>query len=299
VVETTKKPRVPSELERLLRGYLNTCQFMTRLWMRTMLVLVVLLPAGFYAAGKNVLEAGISGVGLCVLLGVITRFLVFEFRQFRAGRVAVRIDQRIPRRHPSREAVVEWIAEHNDGNFLNSVLKRLGVSPRTSRAYTTPLEENVVATSPAFLAFAEKLLNGSEGPSQSGGVQTYVYATTQTQVLNEDGEWVTVETSTTDGGEAVPPSEAVQKAMALLRPGGSDADTGSGGGDPPPDFEPIPLSAPSSDTPRAPEERPDRRESRLRLGYMPLQLDDYRPNENEDEEKDRSGVATAAREESR
>jgi hypothetical protein len=248
-----------------------------------MVLLFFALPAAFYGAGKSGPDAAVYGVGFWVVLGVVTRFLVFEFRQFRAGRVARKIEKRVARDHPGRDAVIEWIAQHNDGNFLNTVLKKLGVSPWAARAYGTPLAESVVAPGPKLQELAEKLLGDAGSPAQSGSVQTYVFTSTQSQMLNEDGEWVTVHSSTSGNDEGVPPSEAVQKAMALLGQGGFDAapEPAAESAEPPSDFEPIPLSPPGDEPSRATRGRPRGR----RPDYMPLQLEDYEPNQGQGPEE--------------
>ena len=93
------------------------------------------------------------------------------------------------------------------------------------------------------------VLGGSGFASQSNGVQTHVYTSTQTQILNADGEWVTVQSSSSGDGDGTPPSEAVQKALAMLGQGASDvvAIPEEEAAEPPPGFEPIPLSPAGSD----------------------------------------------------
>jgi hypothetical protein len=266
MAKADEKPRVPSALKKLLHGYVNTCRVMAKLWFRAMVVLLFALPLGIYGTGKYWVDAAISGIGLCILIGAISRFLVFEFRQLRAGWVARRIERRIPRDHPSREAVIDWIKEHNDGNYLNTVLKKLGVAPGAA---------NPVLSKSAFENFAATVLGGNGFANESEDVQTHVYTTTQTQMLNEDGEWVTVQSSTSSDGDGAPPSEAIQKALAML---GQEDDP-----QPPPGFKPIPLSTARGNAPRGEQE--DRTRERRRLDYMPLQVEDYDPHEEDDSEE--------------
>jgi len=264
------RPRVPSALQQLILGYLNTCRFMARFWFRAMVVLLFLLPLGFYGAVKSSVEALVSGVMFWLIIGAISRFLVFEFRQLRAARVARRIDRRIPRSSPSRLSLIEWIGEHNDGNYLNTLLKKLGVPPRTARAYTTPLAEGVGFPTDKVEGITGALFEKISGAgSQGGSVQTHVYTTSQTQML-KDGEWVTVHSETSTDGDGTSPSEAVQKALAML----NDDD------EPPPGFEPIPVSSAEQSVPAAAAARERNRPGRERpsLDYMPLEPDRYDPD---------------------
>jgi hypothetical protein len=288
MAKADEKPRVPSALRQLLNGYVNTCRVMTKLWFRAMVVLLVALPLGIYGTDKSWVEAAVSGIGLWILVGAISRFLVFEFRQLRAGWVARTIERRTPRDHPSREAVVDWIKGHNDGNYLNTVLKKLGVPPWAAHPGTAPRSE--------LEKFAAKVLGGGSFATQPDNVQTHVYTTTQTQMLNEDGEWVTVQSSTSSDGAGASPSEAIQKALAMLGQGASEGVVlpEEEVAEPPPGFKPIPLSPAGSDASRKRGE--DSRRKSRRLAYMPLQLDHYDPHEEEDDaETDPSNCSTGDR----
>lgn len=278
------KPHVPAALKTLMRGYVNTCRVMSTLWFRTMLILLVALPLGIRGTGQSWVEAAISGIGLWILVGAISRFLVFEFRHLRAGWVARKIERRIPRGHPSREVVIEWIREHQDGDYLNTVLKKLGEKPGASHSLIAPLQRAVSSPKSAFERFAANVLGGSGLGGQSESVQTHVFTTTQTQMLNEDGEWVTVQSTTSSDGDGVPPSEAIQKALAMLGRGSSElvvAPHEEEDAGPPPGFEPIPLSPPTGAVPG----RKKGRRKPKRLSYMPLEVEDYTPREEDDDEK--------------
>ena len=218
---------MPTDLKQLVLGYLNTCQVMTRLWFWAAGLLLFALPLGFYGAGKNWVEASVTGGGLWLIFGVISRFLVFEFRQLRAAWVARRIRQRIPAGRERWQAMVRWIAEHNDGNFLNTILKKLGVPPRFSGAYAVPHAETVSSPLRGLDRITESLLGNFDQAEGDGTAQTSVFTTTQTQELR-DGEWVTVESSTTSHGN-VSPDEAVREAMALLEERVEDRSRGRSG----------------------------------------------------------------------
>jgi hypothetical protein len=257
---------------------------MTTLWFRAMMIILVALPLGIYGTGKSWVEAAISGIGLWIIVGAISRFLVFEFRQLRAGWVARRIERRIPRGHPSREIVIDWIREHNDGDYLNTVLKKLGEKPGESDSALAPLQQAVSSPKSAFQSFAANVLSGDGFGGQSDNVQTHIFTTTQTQMLNEDGEWVTVQSSTSGDGDGAPPNEAIQKALAMLGQGDAEVVVvpAEEAAQPPPGFKPIPLSSAQAD---APGKRKKGRRKPKRLTYMPLQLEEYDPHEDEDGEQ--------------
>ena len=238
---------MPSDLKQLVLGYLNTCQVMTRLWFWVVAVLFFALPLGFFGAGKNWVEASITGGGLWLIFGVISRFLVFEFRRLRAAWVARKIRQRIPAGRERWQAMVRWIAEHNDGNFLNTILKKLGVPPRFSGAYAAGHPESVESPFRGLDQITDSLLGKFDRPGGDDSARTSVFTTTQTQELR-DGEWVTVESSTNSHGN-VSPDEAVREAMALLEEQVEEqVETG----------------------------RP-RSRRRKRLNYLPLELDEFEP----------------------
>jgi len=261
----SEAPRVasmPSDLQRLVLGYLNTCQVMTRLWFWAVALLLPALPLGFYGAGKNWIEALIAGGGLWLIFGVISRFLVFEFRQLRAAWVARKIRRRIPAGRGRWQAMVLWIAEHNDGNFLNTILKKLGVPPRFAGAFAVAHPERASSPFRGLNQITDSLLGNFERPGGNGTAQTSVFTTTQTQEL-QDGEWVTVESSTTSHGN-VPPEEAVREAMARLDE----------------QVETSRVSLPVATTGK---------KRRRRLDYLPLELEEFQPGQEEDgdEESDR------------
>jgi hypothetical protein len=270
--ESSRAAEVPRATQELVLGYLNTCRVMSKLWIYVMAVLAAALPLGFYGAGHNHIEALVYGAGFWFITGILSRLAVFEFRQLRAGWVARKVGRRIRTGTPAWEALVLWIAENNDGDYLNTVLKKLGVSPRSVGIYATPLRESLRATVPQVAEMAgeffEKLV-----PSESGSTQTYVCTTTKTQMLNDDGEWVTVDSETSRSGE--PPSDyALRRALSMLEEAHTAVPAAEVASRVTRREGSIPLS--STEEPRTRgRERPD---------YMPLELDEFDPAEDEDEE---------------
>jgi hypothetical protein len=232
------KPRIPSALKKLVLDYQNTCVFMWKTWRRLMLVLAFAFPAAFYLREASIIPTLVNAVGFWVITAILSRFLVFEFRLLRAGWVAKKIDKRRPAEHPSRQAVIDWIREHNDGNFLNSLLKKLDSSPH-------PPELSAIDYDPA--TFINGVL-GKLGKQEQQTTQTYVYSS-QTQILNEDGEWVTVDSYSSEEGGA-PPEAVLQQAF--------------GQAEPPQGFKPIPIAAPTDGKKRK------KKRKRRRRKFMPL-----------------------------
>jgi len=176
MAEEGNKPRVPSVLKKLVLDYQNTCIFMLKAWRRLMLLLAFALPAAFYLHEATLLQATINAVGFWFISAAISRFLVLEFRLLRARWVANKIESRIPAGHPSREAVIDWIRENNDGNYLNSLLGKLGVSPEASVA-DLPYDPTT-------------LINGillKMGKQEQQATHTYVYSS-ETQILDDETE---------------------------------------------------------------------------------------------------------------
>jgi hypothetical protein len=238
MAEGESKPRVPSALKKLVLDYQNTCVFMLKTWRRLMLILAFAFPAAFYLREASIIQALVNAVGFWVITALLSRFLVLEFRLLRAGWVAKKIDRRRPAEHPARQAVIDWIREQNDGNFLNSLLKKLDASPH-------PPELAAIDYDPA--AFINGVL-GKLGRQEQQTTQTYVYSS-QTQVLNDDGEWVTVDSYSSEG-DGAPPEAVLQQAFDQAEP--------------PPDFKPIPITAPAGGKKRKKKRKRRRRE------YMPL-----------------------------
>ena len=268
-----KERSIPEDLQQLVLGYQNTCQVMSKLWFWAMGILLIALPAAFYGAGKDTIEALASGGGLWILFGIISRFLVFEFRRLRAGWVARKIERRIPAGRKLWQAMIRWIAEHNDGNYLNTLLKKLGVPPRFARTYASTMQQALAASPTAAGGFAASLLEKLDFPSSGGSTQTCVYTTTKTQELR-DGEWVTVDSSTTSNGD-ISPEEAMRQAKALLEREAASLSEHS---------EPIELSPEPEGIVWAEPARPGsrRKSRRKKLDYMPLELDDFQPHDEEE-----------------
>jgi len=238
MADAESKPRVPSALKKLVLDYQNTCIFMLRAWRRLMLILAFAFPAAFYLRESSIIQTLVNAVGFWVITAVLSRFLVLEFRLLRAGWVAKKIDKRRPAEHPSRQEVIDWIREHNDGNFLNSLLKKLDASPH-------PPELSAIDYDPA--TFINGIL-GKLGNQEQQTTQSYIYSS-QTQVLNEDGEWVTVESySSAEGG--APPEAVLQQGFDQAEP--------------PQGFKPIPIAASSEKNKRKKKRKKRRRK------YMPL-----------------------------
>ena len=127
----------------------------------------------------------------------------------------------------------------------------------------------------------DPLLGRFEEPWDEGTSQTCVYTTTQTQELR-DGEWVTVESKTTSNGD-IAPDEAMRRAMAMLRDEATPITA----------RDPIPLSQePTESSPTAKDVKRDgsvRR--RQRIDHLPLELDEFRPDEEEGEREPSVGAA--------
>ena len=288
--DSTKGAEVPRSVRELVLGYLNTCQVMSKLWLYAMGFLALALPLGFYGAGNSHVEALINGGGFWLITGILSRLAVFEFRQLRAGWVARRIGRRVRTGTPGWEALVRWIAEENDGNYLNTVLKKLGVSPRSTGIFATPLQESLAGTAPQVAEMAgdffERLVPGA-GPDST--TETCVYTTTKTQMLNDDGEWVTVDSETTSHGD-LPVDEAMRRAMAMLEEASAKLPDGMIAADAPARRGSIPLSSEEGSRPRP--VRVDSRERR-RPDYMPLELDEFDPDDEEDEETEERPVGVS------
>jgi hypothetical protein len=221
MAEQEAKPRVPSALKRLVDDYLNTCHFMTKMWRGLIAVLAVAFPVAFILRESNLIQALVNAVGFWLLAAVASRLAVLEFRILRAAWVAKKIDRRIPEGHPSREGVIEWIRDRNDGNFLNSLLKKLGAAP-----HPPPVIETTTSDPTAFINGVLAKLGGQQQQTTT----TYVYGNSITQVLNEEGEWVTIQESQPVAVEGPPPEQSVQRALEELAP--------------PENFKPIPIAAP-------------------------------------------------------
>jgi hypothetical protein len=257
MADADDKPRVPSGLKKLVLDYQNTCVFMLKLWRRLAIVMAVALPSAFFLRESNLLQAMINAIGLWLVFAVVSRFLVLEFRLLRAGWVARKIETRIPPGHPSRGATIDWIEENNDGNFLNSLLSKLGAPARAS---VSPFagQQALSSTTSDPTAFINGVLE-KLGKQQQQSVQTYIYSS-QTQVLNEDGEWVTVESH--DSQEDGPPPEAaVQQALNEATP--------------PEGFKPIPIRSSAKGGPKNDKKRRKRR--RKRSKHMPLDPESFDP----------------------
>jgi len=281
---------VPRRVRDLVLSYLNTSQVMGKLWFYAMAFLAAALPLGFYGAGSNSVEALVNGVGFWIILGILSRLAVFEFRQLRAGWVARRIRHSIRAGGPEWDALLRWIGENNDGNFLNTILKKLGVSSRSGGLFAAPPSESLGLVPPRVAEMADGLFERLV-PSGTESSRTYVFTTTKTQMLNDDGEWVTVDSSTSsDGGVA--PDAALRQALALLEETGAStrvAAEAAAAARPP---GAIPLSGDEDDSPRA--SAADGRPRRARPHYLPLELDANDPAEDEQSaEPDTAEVGTA------
>jgi hypothetical protein len=236
MADADDKPRIPSALKKLVLDYQNTCVFMLKAWRRLMLILAFAFPAAFYLREATILQAMVNAVGFWIISAVLTRFLVLEFRLLRAGWVARKIEKRIPAGHPARQAVIDWINEKNDGNFLNSLLKKLGGQRHVASLSATPYDPTTFIN-----GVLEKL-----GKQDRTTTQTYYFS--QTQMLNENGEWVTVE-SFDPAGSGPPPEAAMQQALEEAEP--------------PAGFKPIPIAAPA-------EGKKKKKRKRRRRTFMPL-----------------------------
>lgn len=283
--QSEKAASVPRPVRDLVLGYLNTSQVMGKLWLWTVAFLAAALPLGFYGAGNDHVEALVNGAGFWIILGILSRLAVFEFRQLRAAWVARRIEGRIRAGTPAREALIRWIAENNDGNYLNTILKKLGVSPRATGIFAAPLRESLGVEVPRMAGLASEMFERLV-PSASDSTRTCVYTTTKTQMLNEDGEWVTVDSSTSSCGD-LPPEDALRRTLAALEEAGTAAAATGGTGGAPRRDGPIPLSSAEADRPRA--TRLESGERRRRPDYMPLELDEFDPDD-EDEESEEATV---------
>jgi len=228
MAQEDNKPRVPTALKKLVLDYQNTCVFMLKAWRRMMLIMAFVFPAAFYLQEATILQAAINAVGFWFIFAAISRFLVLEFRLLRARWVAQKIDKRRPASHPCRQAVIDWIGENNDGNYLNSLLRKLSVAPET------PLSDIPYDPTTFINGVLQKM-----GKQEQQATHTYVYSS-QTQMLNADGEWVIVESSNSDEAE------------------------------PPEDFKPIPIKAPK-------KKRKKAKRKRRRRAYMPLDPEAFDP----------------------
>jgi hypothetical protein len=230
MADADNRPRVPAALKKLVLDYQNTCVFMLKAWRRLMMVLAVAFPAAFYLREATILQAMVNAVGLWLMFAILGRCLVLEFRFLRAGWVARTIERRMPAGHPSRQAVIDWIGENNDGNFLNSLLKKLGVAPQAP---------------PAAMSYdPTTFINGvleKLGQQEQQATHTYVYSS-QTQMLNQNGEWVTVES---DSAEETEPPEG---------------------------FKPIPIAVPQPKISKSKKRKKRQRE------YMPLDPEVFEPD---------------------
>jgi hypothetical protein len=211
---------------------------------------------------------------------------VFEFRQLRAGWVARRIGRRVRTGTPAWEGLIRWIADNNDGNYLNTLLKKLGVSPRSTGIFTTPLRESLAGTAPQLAGMAGELFEKLV-PSEDGSTHTCVYTTTKTQMLNDDGEWVTVDSETTNHGD-LPADEAMRRAMAMLEESGAKLPQGMIAADAPAPRLSIPLSASGRAQPDS-----ESRERWRRPEYLPLEPDEFDPADEEDDEAEKTRVGAS------
>jgi hypothetical protein len=286
--ESVRAIDVPKPVRELVLGYLNTCQVMNKLWFWAMGILALALPLGFYGAGNTQVEALINGGGFWLITGILSRLAVFEFRQLRAGWVARKIGRRIRAGTPEWESLVLWIADNNDGNYLNTVLKKLGVSPRSTGIFATPLKESLAGTAPQVAEMAGEFFQKLVPSVDSDSTQTCVYTTTKTQMLNDDGEWVTVDSETTSHGD-VPVDEAMRRAMAMLEEAGAELPAGMAAADAAARPASIPLSSAGGERPRP--VRVEARERRRHPDYLPLELDEFDPDDDEETEEASVGVS--------
>jgi hypothetical protein len=250
MAEQDNNPRVPSALKRLVDDYLNTCVFMTKMWRRLVIILAVAFPLAFILRESNLIQAMVNAVGFWLVAAVVSRLAVLEFRIVRAGRVAGKIDRRIPEDHPSREVVIEWLRDRNDGNFLNSLLKKLGVAP-----HPPPVLETTTSDPTAFINGVLAKLGGQGQQTTT----TYLYGNSITQVLNDDGEWVTVQESQPYAPTGPPPEESVQQALEEMAPPGN--------------FKPIPIAAPGPED----EEKSKPKKKKRRATHLLLEPEAYDP----------------------
>jgi len=278
--DPTKAISVPGPVRETVLGYLNTCRVMSKLWVWAMAFLAVALPLGFYGAGDNHVEALVNGAGFWIILGILSRLAVFEFRQLRAGWVARKVGRDIRPGTPTWETLILWIAENNDGNYLNTVLKKLGVSPRSVGVFATPLRETLAGTVPQVAEMAGEIFERLV-PSGPDSTQTYVYTTTKTQMLNEDGEWVTVDSETSSSGD-LPPDAALRRALQAMEEAGASVPGIAGASGRSRREGPIPLSGAEEGRPGAVAAAP--RQRRARPDYLPLELDEFDPAEDEESE---------------
>jgi hypothetical protein len=253
MAEQDNKPRVPSALKKLMDDYLNTCVFMTKMWRRLAAVLAVAFPLAFMVREDSMVQALVNAVGFWLIAAVVSRLAVLEFRILRAGWVAKKIDRRIPRGHPARDTVIEWIREKNDGNFMNSLLKKLGVAPQPQAVLQT--------TSSDPTAFINGVLAKLGGQGQQA-TTTYVYGNTITQVLNDDGEWVTIRESQPAAPAGPPPEQAVQQALDDSAPSQN--------------FKPIPIAAPDPGN----KKKTRREKKKRRATHLLLEPEAYEPELN-------------------
>lgn len=287
-MESQNGASVSRPVRDLVLGYLNTSQVMGKLWFYAMAALAAALPLGFYGAGNNGVEALVNGVGLWIILGILSRLAIFEFRQLRAAWVARRIRRSVRAGGPEWEALLRWIGENNDGDYLNTILKKLGVSPRSSGLFAAPLNESLGLVPRRVSDLADGLFEQLV-PSGTESSRTYVFTTTKTQMLNDDGEWVTVDSSTTSDGDA-PPPDAVRRALEILEEAG--ASPAAAAADGPRRSGPIPLSGAEDGPARTGAAGSPGR--RARPDYLPLELDEPDPGGDEEpEEAGRTAVGTA------
>jgi hypothetical protein len=275
VTEEKKKTHVPSALKRLVSGHQNTSRYMVKLWMWVVAALCVLLPLGFLAQGHSVLSALVSGMMLWLFLGIVSRCLVYGFHRFRAGQVADVIDRRIPSRHGSRDAVMEWITHENHRGYLNALLEKLGA----------PLWKTQVSYSPLNSFDDLPIQVATKNQTQTQGYTV----TSQTQVW-KDGEWVTVESSSSGDGGGLDPEALIAQAMASMQ-GMTGADTSDATSEPPPGFEPIPIGPTPEKSVKKEKKRKKRRKDRRQ--HMPLELDAFDPEAAASDEADDAGKRDA------
>jgi len=295
VPPAAERSPVPRRVRGWVEGYLNTSVVMARLWGRLLIGLGITLPLAFWIREPSRTQALVNAAGLWIVLAVITRFFLYQFRLWRAAWVARRIDDRVPPSHPSREVVLDWIRTHSDGNYLHTLLCRLDAGPSRLPGDPVPLHRTFDPPGVEARNALTSIFDGLLDDGSSGRTQTQTYVTTQTQMLR-DGEWVTVESSTSSDSGDAEPSEAIQRAMAILaggnaviidRPATRDDDEA-----PPPGFEPIPVKSSrkkSSERKTRSRKRSSRKTGPRDKKYMPLQPDRFQPVADEPDQPAAAG----------
>jgi hypothetical protein len=163
----------------------------------------------------------------------------------------------------SRDDVLAWIGQQEPRRPRDVLLAKLGTAGG--------VESTAARIDRRFGDFLQQFGVGASGSRQT---QTYTYSTTQ---VLRNGKWETVHESS--GGDGAPPEAAIQEALDRMNQDqGEDAD-----GKPPEGFEPIPISPESAHD----EERKRKRRGRGRTKrHMPLEIDNYEPEETGSESND-------------